>query len=188
MKVLIFGASGSGTTTLGQAIEENTDFVHLDVDNYYWKKTEPPYQVKIPLAIRNNNLKNDLRKHQNTIVSGSMVSWGNEWKAAFDLAVFIFLKASTRMNRLKFREIERYGEQLLTDKKMQQASNDFLEWASQYDDPNFEGRSLKIHNEWIESLNIKVLRIDGDMSLNKKNKTVIDEIKKYRSSEKANFT
>ena len=40
MKILIFGASGSGTTTLGKEIEKITDFTHLDVDDYYWKKTE----------------------------------------------------------------------------------------------------------------------------------------------------
>ena len=39
MKILIFGASGSGTTTLGKEIEKRTDFTHLDIDDYYWKKT-----------------------------------------------------------------------------------------------------------------------------------------------------
>ena len=55
MKILIFGASGSGTTTLASEIETKTGFKHLDVDDYYWKKTNPPYQEKIPLTERNEN-------------------------------------------------------------------------------------------------------------------------------------
>jgi adenylate kinase family enzyme len=56
MKILVFGASGSGTTTLSKEIVKRTDFVHLDVDDYYWKKTELPFQEKIPLAERNEKL------------------------------------------------------------------------------------------------------------------------------------
>lgn len=177
MKILIFGASGSGTTTLGREIETHTDFVHLDVDDYYWKKTEPPFQEKIPLTVRNENLKTDFNRNENIIVSGSMVSWGKEWKTAFDLAVFISLKNSIRMKRLKNREIERYGNKLLKDEKVQRDSNAFLEWACQYDNPNFEGRSLKLHSEWIKLLSSKVLRIDGALDLNHNMSTVVDEIK-----------
>lgn len=31
----IFGASGSGTTTLGDAIDETLGYKHLDVDDYF---------------------------------------------------------------------------------------------------------------------------------------------------------
>lgn len=50
MKILLFGASGSGITIFGNEIEKRIDFKHLDVDDYYWKKATPPFQVKIPLA------------------------------------------------------------------------------------------------------------------------------------------
>lgn len=62
MKLLIFGASGSGTTTLGKEIEKNSAFVHLDADDYYWKKTDPPYLEKIPKEERNDQLKADFDK------------------------------------------------------------------------------------------------------------------------------
>ena len=180
MKILLFGASGSGTTTLGNEIEKRSDFKHLDVDNYYWKKTMPPYQKKVPLIKRNNNLKVDFKKFENVIVSGSMVSWGKEWETAFDLIIFIRLENKERIERLKKREIERYGEKLMTDKKTQQNSKAFLEWANQYENPNFDGRSLKVHNEWIELLDCKVLRLKGETELNNNMEIVLTEIKNYR--------
>jgi adenylate kinase family enzyme len=179
MKILLFGASGTGTTTLGNEIEKRTDFKHLDVDDYYWKKTNPPFQEKIPLIERNENLKADFKKFDNIVVSGSMVSWGKEWEKAFDLAVFIQLENTERMERLKKREAERYGERLLNDKNIQRNSKAFLEWADQYENPNFDGRSLKVHNDWIELLDCKVLIMYGETELNNNADKVLTEIKNY---------
>ncbi|MEP1094915.1 MAG: AAA family ATPase [Cyclobacteriaceae bacterium] len=177
MKILIFGASGSGTTTLSAEIKKKTGFVHLDVDDFYWKKTEPPFQEKIPLTERNRNLRYDFEKFENVIISGSMVSWGKEWETSFDLAVFIRLNTTERMKRLEKRETERYGERLLKDKSFQQNSKAFLEWAGEYENPHFDGRSLRIHNQWIELLDCNVLRIDGEMELSAKTEKVLMEIK-----------
>lgn len=186
MKILIFGASGSGTTTLGKEIERKMNFIHLDTDDYYWKKSNPPFQEKIPLTIRNKKLKADFKKYYNIVVSGSMVSWGEEWKTSYDLAIFIELDNQKRMERLKKRENERYGQLLLTDKKIQQNSFAFLEWANQYENPSFDGRSLKGHNDWIELLNCEVLRIRGDMELNHKMEKVIAKIKHWQLNGNSN--
>ncbi|KOF01854.1 hypothetical protein OB69_16110 [Roseivirga seohaensis subsp. aquiponti] len=176
MKILIFGASGSGTTTLGKEIEKIAGFTHLDVDDYYWKKTDPPFQEKITLPKRNDKLKTDFERHKNVIISGSMVSWGKEWQTLFNLVVFVQINPKTRMERLQKREVERYGMKLLTDKKTQEDSRAFLEWAKQYENPNFNGRSLKIHNNWIELLDCKVIRIDGGEELQKKTDKILAEI------------
>lgn len=181
MKILLFGASGSGTTTLGKELEKNSSFVHLDVDDYYWKQTEPPFQEKISLSERNENLKADFQKHANAIITGSMVSWGKEWETAFDLAIFIHLNNDERMKRLRKRERERYGEKLLTDHTTQQTSEAFLEWASQYENPDFDGRSLKIHNDWMELLDCNLLRIDGALELERKVEKVLAKIVKVKS-------
>ncbi|TXD84530.1 AAA family ATPase [Subsaximicrobium wynnwilliamsii] len=177
MKILLFGASGCGTTTLGREIQKSTDFVHLDVDDYYWKKSETPFQEKIPLKERNKNLKKDFETFQNVIVSGSMVSWGKEWETAFDLVVFIRLENDERMKRLGERERKRYGKKLYRDKNVQQSSKAFLEWANQYENPNFNGRSLKTHNDWMKSIDCKVLKMDGETKLEHKVEIIIKEIK-----------
>ncbi len=181
MKILIFGASGSGTTTLGKELARRTDFIHLDADDYYWRKTEPPFQQKIPLVKRNETLKADFHNHENVIISGSMVSWGKEWKKLFQLAVFIRLNDKLRMQRLKQREIDRYGDRLNSEEEVRKISEAFLEWAGQYENPNFNGRSSKVHNDWIQQLECKVLRIDGGMELEDNAKQVLNEIKNLKA-------
>lgn len=177
MKILIFGASGSGTTTLGKEIEKRTDFVHLDADDYYWKPTENPYTEKVPLDERNEKIKIDFLKNKNVIISGSMVSWGKEWEKSFDLAIFIHLDNQIRIERLKKREFDRYGEKLETEKERQLNYMAFIHWANQYENPDFKGRSLVVHNEWIKKLDCRVLRVSGEMELNDKVDKTIAEIK-----------
>lgn len=45
------GASGSGTTTLGDAVARKLGAKHFDVDDYCWAPTEPPFiQRREPLS------------------------------------------------------------------------------------------------------------------------------------------
>ncbi|CAM1357755.1 AAA family ATPase [Tenacibaculum xiamenense] len=176
MKILIFGASGSGTTTLAKELANKSNFIHLDADDYYWKQTKNPYTEKVPLDERNENIKKDFFKHENVVISGSMVSWGKEWESLFDLAIFIRLENDIRMERLKKREFERYGDELKTNIERKRNYEAFINWANQYENPDFDGRSLRVHNNWIEKLDCKVLRIDGALELKEKVSMVLSEI------------
>ena len=42
-RIHILGASGSGTTALGQALAEHLRCPHFDTDDYFWLPTDPPY-------------------------------------------------------------------------------------------------------------------------------------------------
>ena len=52
-----------------------------------------------------------------------------------------------------------------------------MDWANQYENPDFKGRSLAMHNGWIKKLDCKVLRIDGEMSLADKIDKTIAELR-----------
>lgn len=180
MKINVFGASGSGTTTLAKALAKRYAGVFLDADDYYWHKTEPPFQQKIPLAERSKKLLQDLQQADTVVLSGSMTTWGEEWLEAFDLAVFLYIAPNLRMQRLQKREIERYGNQLKSDPTIAKTSMDFLAWARKYDDPEFEGRSIKQHHEWIKEVRFPVVKIEGDFSLSElitKLESDVDELK-----------
>ena len=84
MKILIMGASGSGTSTLAKELSKRKSFVHLDADKFYWANTLIPFQEKIPLEIRNQKLLDGFNKDVNVVISGSLVSWGEHWKNLFD--------------------------------------------------------------------------------------------------------
>ena len=155
MRIHITGASGSGTTTLGQELSTERTALHLDADNYYWLPTRPPFTEKRDASERYENLQADLLSKIDVVLSGSIMGWGRELEDAFDLIVFLYVSAEIRVDRLRERELQRYGA----------ADPAFLKWAQEYDEGPSEGRSLKKHEAWLSNRSCSVLRLVGDLSI-----------------------
>lgn len=164
MKIIVFGACGSGTTTLGKSLARQLVCPHLDADDYFWVRTDPPYQVEQPAEVRNRNLKDAFDECESVVVTGSLYKWGDYWTDAFDLGIFLFLPPEIRMQRLRRRETARYGDLLKTDREYRARSEAFLEWAEKYDDKKFEGKSIALHRKWMSDLQFRILEIDGDLT------------------------
>lgn len=49
-RIHIFGASGSGTSTLGRAVAARLGYAFLDADDFYWLPTDPPFREKRDVA------------------------------------------------------------------------------------------------------------------------------------------
>jgi shikimate kinase len=153
----VIGASGSGTTTLARAVASAWSVPHADADDYFWVPTDPPFTTKRPEVERMSLMREVFAPRSAWVLSGSMVGWGQEITRLIDAVVFVTLDPATRMERLRRRE-----EVRRTVQAVDQASLDaFLEWARQYDDPTFEGRSRAGHEAWLESLGRPVLRLDS---------------------------
>src|SRR5205807_2852462 len=78
MRILITGASGSGTTTIGRALANELGFAFFDADDYYWTPSNPPFQHKRERGLRLSLLLADLDKAGSAVLSGSVVRWGIE--------------------------------------------------------------------------------------------------------------
>jgi hypothetical protein len=58
-RIHVFGAAGTGVTTLSRALAEHLGSVSLDTDDYLWAPTEPPYQSMRPIEDRMARLRED---------------------------------------------------------------------------------------------------------------------------------
>jgi len=163
MRILITGASGSGTTTLGKSIASKAGWNFVDADDYYWLPTKPPYQSTRGHSERLELILKELDKNEYSVVSGSVMNWGSELEDSFDLVVFLYLDAEIRVPRLKVREEEELGH----------ADPEFLQWAAEYDIGPSQGRSLAKHETWLAARNCKVIRIEGDLGTNERSELLI---------------
>ena len=69
----IFGASGSGTTTLGRALAADMSLVHMDTDDYYWLPTDPKFTTKRPIEDRLSHMQADINAaEKGVVISGSL--------------------------------------------------------------------------------------------------------------------
>jgi adenylate kinase family enzyme len=166
MQILIVGASGSGTTTLGAALALRLGWRHCDGDDYYWLPTLPPYQAKRDAPQRAELLLRDLAEARDAVVSGSVMGWGAAIEDGFDLVVFLYVARELRLQRLRAREIRRHG----------QADPAFLDWAAQYDEGPPMGRSLAKHEAWLAARQCPVLRIEGDTSVEQRCALVVGSL------------
>jgi adenylate kinase family enzyme len=165
-RVHIFGASGSGTTTLGGALSRKFDCPFFDADDYFWVPTSPPFEKKRERKKRQKMLINDLQMNSRWVLSGSLCGWGDIAIPFFDLVVFLWVPKEIRISRLQNREIERYGVEVIQENgSMYQKSKEFTKWAAAYDEGDSNMRSRKKHEEWLNSIPCKVLRIEGNLSV-----------------------
>jgi adenylate kinase family enzyme len=153
-RVLITGASGSGTTTLGQALATRWGCAFYDADDYYWLPTDPPFRCKQDPGVRVSRLLQVLDHASPAVLAGSILNWGVELEDSFTLIVFLTVPAEIRVARLLERETRWFGR----------ADPAFLAWAAQYDHGTLDGRSRSKHEAWLATRSCPVLRIDGDSS------------------------
>ena len=153
----VMGASGSGTTTLARTLASWWSVPHADADDYFWVPTDPPYAEKRPEPDRIALMRQVFVPREAWVLSGSMLGWGEEVVTECDAVVFLRLDPAERMRRLHAREeLRREGRAVDPD-----AWEEFLTWASGYDDPEFTGRSLWAHEEWLAEVGRPVLTLDS---------------------------
>lgn len=162
-RIHITGASGSGTTTLGRALAQALGVPHHDTDDYYWLPTSPPYVDKRPIADRLRLMQEMFVPRDAWVLSGSLSDWADRLLPSFDVVVFLTVPTAVRIERLRAREIRRYGKAAVSPGGARYVvAADFIDWASHYDEPDFASRSRSRHEAWLAGLTCPVLRLDGE--------------------------
>jgi hypothetical protein len=94
------------------------------------------------------------------------MGWGDEVIPAFDLVVFLTTPREIRLRRLRAREATRFGAEAIAPGGWRhKETEDFIKWASHYEDGDREGHSLALHQAWLAALPCPVLRLNGSRPL-----------------------
>lgn len=163
----VFGASGSGVTTLGWHLGQAMGATYFDTDDFYWASTNPPFSTKVPERERLRAVLDAIDdmgangSSRQWILGGSICGWGDALIPRFELAVFVYLPANIRMQRIREREATRHGERILEGGDMHEQHLEFMDWARRYDTAGYEIRSLETHRRWAQMLRCPVLELQG---------------------------
>lgn len=174
-RVYIFGASGTGTTTLGETIAAELSLVHVDCDDHYWAPVEPPFSVKREPHKRVASMSKALGD-EGWVLTGACNGWGNELIERADLVVFVTLPTPKRIKRLRMREKARFGNRIEEGGDMFKIHKDFIQWAQGYDDPSFQGRNLAAHEKWLARQSKPICRVGSDQSLETTKNAVVSAL------------
>lgn len=165
-RIHVMGPSGAGVSTLGRALAGTLAVPHHDTDDYYWRPTAQPYREQRPVADRLRLMEEMFLGRPGWVLSGSFESWGDSILPLLDLVVYLRAPVEIRLARLRDRETRRYGIDAVSPGGCRhQETEEFIEWASHYDDGSREGRSLARHEAWLERVTCRILRADGAREL-----------------------
>jgi adenylate kinase family enzyme len=161
-RIHITGASGAGVTSLGRALADALTISHHDTDDYFWRPTTPPYREMREVADRIRLMREVFLDRSDWVLSGSLDGWGDPIIPFLDSVVFLYVPTAIRLNRLRARESRRFGPGAVAPGgSMHQQAEEFIAWASHYDDGTREGRNLARHQAWLAALPCRLLRLDG---------------------------
>lgn len=172
-RIYIFGASGSGTTTLGADVPRTLHLPHVDTDDHYWVPTDPPFTVKREPEERVASLRRALG-HKGWVLSGSCFTWAEAILREATLIVFMTLPAPERLARLKQRERLRFGARIDPGGDMFEVHRNFMDWAAGYDNPDFDGRTLAAHETWLSHQTAPVRRVDGTLPVAETSRSICE--------------
>jgi adenylate kinase family enzyme len=165
-RIHITGASGAGTTTLGERLAKKLGCAHFDTDDFYWLPTEPPFRTKRDRRERLQMLSVALNRNDQFVLSGSLDGWGDPLIPLFSAVVFLETPTNVRLARLQRREALRFGERAIEPGgKHHDQHREFLDWATSYDHGGMAGRSRLRHEAWLAQLCCPVIIARGDQPL-----------------------
>jgi adenylate kinase family enzyme len=180
-RIHILGASGS---TLGAALGDCLRLAHVDADTLFWIPTDPPFTTRRSAEERLALLHQRVPAAGHWIFSGSAISWATPLEPLYDLIVFLRLDPRLRMERLRRREIARYGARIRRGGDMAAANAAFLNWAAAYDAAGPEMRSLLAHEKWLAAQTAPILRLDSSAPIQD---LVAAILSKFRAPERASM-
>jgi hypothetical protein len=159
--IILFGSPGSGTTSIGRELASRLAYPHIDLDDHHWRwNAEIPYTVFRSKEERIESLMAAIAPHPHFVMSGSMWSIRKSFEPLLDLAGYVSAPAEIRAERVRSRELTRWGSRVLPGGDMYATrdwGDDYLAMARSYDTDAYRTQ----HEQWANELQCPVLRVDG---------------------------
>ena len=165
MRINLLGASGAGVSTLGRALAARLSVPHWDSDDFYHAPSDPPFQVQRTPHERCELLTQACPANGAWVLSGGVVGWEPVPRLGVTHLVFVLTPTTIRLERLRQRERERFGERVLAGGDMFEIHQDFIAWAARYDAGDVDGKTRARHEEYLRTQRMPVIRCNGDLPI-----------------------
>ncbi|MDR0920270.1 MAG: hypothetical protein LBM93_13670 [Oscillospiraceae bacterium] len=151
--ILICGLNGAGKTTLAQELAKISGYKHMDIEDYAFLPSEISYSKPSSCEEITFLLLAEMVKYPQFIFSAVDGNFGAEIVSKFDLVILMETPLKIRLERIKQRSFEKFGNRVLDGGDLYEQEKKFLNFVANRE-------LLRIEN-WTKTLNCPVLRIDG---------------------------
>ena len=151
--IIVFGANGSGKTTIGRELARILNFKHMDHEDYCFKESKIPYADAYSREECVNFMMADIEKHGAFVLSACIGDFGGEISQFYKLAAYISAPLELRMERIKQREYDRFGDRVRKGGDMYEQTLKFHHFVA--------SRPLSNMDQWAKTLACPVINVDG---------------------------
>ena len=115
MGIIVCGLNGSGKSTLGKALAKKLHFHFIDNEDLYFSKTNAHYIYASPRTREEVEklLWSEIRAHENFVFTSVKGDYGETIYPFFQYAVLIDVPRDIRIQRVKNRSFQKFGERML---------------------------------------------------------------------------
>lgn len=166
--ICICGLNGSGKTTLAGALAKELNFKHMDVEHYYFISADIPYSSPKTREEVERLLLEDIKQNPCFVfsaVNGNMTEEINEY---YNIVIYLDVPRDIRMKRIRQRAIDKFGERVLPGGDMYEQEETFFAYA--------EKRSPDKTENWLKTLQCKVVRLDGTKPIHENVQMIKDSL------------
>ena len=152
-RIMICGLNGSGKTTLGKELSKKINFLHKDIEEYYFNNnTDYKYNSLATKEEVIQKIEKDINEYDNIIFTSCTGDYRN-LRDAYDFVIFIRLDKETRLKRVKQRSYKQFGDRILENGDLFERENQFFNKVYKKDESDII--------EWFNNLKCNKLEIDG---------------------------
>ena len=149
--IAIVGLNGSGKTTLGRALAERLEYFRIDVEDYYFP-AEGAFDSPRTREEVERMMLADIEKHGDFVLSAVCADFASI-EPFYELIVYLEAPQNERMERIRRRSIDRFGERVLPGGDLYESEEKFFAFAAK--------RTPEKIEKWIENVSCPIIRIDS---------------------------
>lgn len=169
MRIMICGLNGSGKTTLGKELSKKINFLHKDIEEYYFNNhADYKYNSSASKEDVTRKIEKDINECDNIIFTSCKGDYGN-LSDIYDFVIFIRLDKEIRLKRVKQRSYKQFGDRILINGDLFERENQFFDKVYKKDESEII--------EWFNNLRCSKLEINGLRTVEENVNIVLKKLK-----------
>lgn len=168
--IIICGLNGAGKSTLGKALAKELGFYFIDNEDLYFPKTNPHYTYDSPRTHKEVEqlLFSKIKAHKNFVFASVKGDYGETIYPFFQYVVLIDVPRDIRVQRVKNRSFQRFGNRMLPGGDLYEQEEKFFDFV--------KSRAENTVEEWAQSLSCPIIRVDGTKPIEENIKNITHQI------------
>ena len=169
-KIIICGGNGAGKSTLGKVLADKLNYKFMDIEDYYFPKSKSdyPYDTARTREEVSALLLEDMKKYPDFILASVKGDYGEAVISLFTYAVWINVPKDIRLERVRERSFQKFGDRILPGGNLYEKEKKFLDMV--------QNRSEQDVENWLKSTNIPVIQVNGTNTVPHNIEIIINKI------------